>query len=109
MSPEIQLSAPGLRTTRGWSACQEVFRRTFEVLPDLTARVHRWSADGETLFIEMTFRATIGGRLVEWDNVDRFLFRDGRAVERVAYFDPTRIAGVSPRLCDAPPAEAMRR
>ena len=53
--------------------------------------MHRWSASDDVLFIEMTFRATIGGRIVEWPNVDRFLFADGRAVERVAYFDPLRV------------------
>jgi ketosteroid isomerase-like protein len=91
MSPEIKLIAPGLKTTTGWQACRQAFQRTFEVLPDLTARIHRWSATGDALFIEMTFAATIGGRRIEWRNVDRFLFRDGQAVERVAYFDPVKV------------------
>ncbi len=91
MSPDIQLSAPGLRTTKGRQACRQAFERTFDVLPDLTARVHRWSATGDALFIEMTFAATIGGQKIEWHNVDRFLFRDGQAIERVAYFNPVKV------------------
>jgi ketosteroid isomerase-like protein len=91
LGPDIVLSAPGLRTTRGRKAGYQAFAKTFAALPDITGTVHRWSADGDVLFIEMTFAATIGGRRVEWHDVDRFLFRDGVASERVAYFDPSPI------------------
>ncbi len=91
LGPDIELSAPGLRPTRGHAAAREAFRRTFEVLPDLTARVNDWGANGDALFIEMTFSATIGGRPVTWENVDRFCFRGGMAVRRVAYFDQLRL------------------
>lgn len=88
LSPDIKLTAPGLRSTHGRSEGESAFSRTFEVLPDLTAQVERWSASGEVLFVEMTFSATIGGKCITWRNVDRFLFRDGMAVERVAFFNP---------------------
>lgn len=91
LSPDIILSAPGLKTTRGREAGYQAFAKTFAALPDLTGTVHRWSASGDALFIEMTFAATIGGRRVEWHDVDRFRFKDGAAIERVAYFDPTPI------------------
>jgi predicted SnoaL-like aldol condensation-catalyzing enzyme len=91
MSPDIKLIAPGLKSTRGTKACLQAFQRTFSVLPDLTAEIHRWSANGDTLFIEMTFSASVGGKTVTWSNVDRFIFRDGMAVERVAYFNPTKV------------------
>ena len=91
LGPDILLRAPGLRTTRGRDAGRAAFATTFDALPDITGQVHRWSASGEVLFIEMTFSATIGKGRVEWWNVDRFLFRDGVAMERVAYFDPSRI------------------
>jgi len=39
----------------------------------------------------MTFSATLGRRRVEWRNVDRFVLRDGLAVERVAFFDRSRV------------------
>ena len=91
LGPDIILSAPGLKTTRGRDAGYQAFAKTFAALPDITGTVHRWSASGDLLFIEMTFAATIGNRRVEWHDVDRFLFRNGVAVERVAYFDPTPI------------------
>jgi hypothetical protein len=88
LSPDIKLTAPGLRSTHGRAEGEAAFNRTFRVLPDLTAQVERWSATGEVLFIEMTFSATIGGKRVTWRNVDRFLFQAGMAVERVAFFNP---------------------
>ncbi len=91
MGPDIRLIAPGLRSTKGREAGTVAFERAFDVLPDLTAKVLRWSASGDTLFIEMTFSATIGGKMIEWHNVDRFLFRDGWAVERVAFFNPAKM------------------
>lgn len=91
MSPDIKLMAPGLRSTTGWADCELAFKRTFDVLPDLTAEVHRWSATGDAVFIEMTFSATIGGKRIRWHNVDRFLFRDGMAIERVAFFNPAKV------------------
>ena len=90
MSPDIRLVAPGLKTTEGRAAGHEAFRRTFVVLPDLVADVHDWAWRHDSLFIEMSFRATIGRERVTWRNVDRFRFVQGRAVERVAFFNPTR-------------------
>jgi hypothetical protein len=87
---DVTLTAPGLRTTRGRAACEQAFVRTFEVLPDLSASVQRWSGGGDCLFIEMTFGATIGGRWTIWSNVDRFVFRDGVAIERRAFFNPLK-------------------
>ena len=87
----VKLSAPGLRTTEGHEACRAAFAKTFEVMPDLTARVDRWASAQDVLFIEMTFAATIGGRRIEWSGVDRFLFRDGAACERHAYFNPMKV------------------
>lgn len=91
LGPDIVLSAPGLKTTHGREAGYQAFARTFAALPDITGTVHRWSASGDVLFIEMTFAATIGKKRVEWHDVDRFVFRDGAAAERVAYFDPSPI------------------
>ena len=91
LGPEIHLRAPGLRPTHGVREARTAFERTFELLPDLTARVHRWSARDDALFLEMEFSATIGRRAVTWDNVDRFRFSDGVAVERVAYYDQSPI------------------
>lgn len=92
LSQDIVLRAPTRPPmSRGQPAGRRAFERAFRALPDLRAVIHRWSARADTLFIEMTFHATIGGREVAWDDVDRFLFRDGEAIERVAYFDPAKV------------------
>ena len=77
--------------TRGKEAARKTFERIFRGLPDLRADIKRWSAGGDALFIEMTFEATIGGHRIKWDNVDRFIFEDGVATQRVAYFDSSRL------------------
>ena len=89
--PQIKLSAPGLRSTVGHEAGREAFRRTFEVFPDMRASVERWACDGDALFIEMTFSATIGGDRTLWRGVDRFLIREGTVVERVAFLNPLHV------------------
>lgn len=88
---EVKLTAPGLRTTYGPHACEQAFVKTFQVMPDLTATVHRWGASDDVLFIEMTFAATVGGKRTEWRNVDRLLFHNGIAFERQAFFNPLKV------------------
>lgn len=91
LDPRIRLIAPGVPTTTGHEAARRAFERLFKALPDMRGDVTRWSAEGDTLFIEMTFTATIGWRKLTWANVDRILFVDGAAAERIAYFDPTPV------------------
>ncbi|MGQ3099863.1 MAG: nuclear transport factor 2 family protein [Sphingopyxis solisilvae] len=89
LSRRVRLVAPGLAPTAGRDAGLNAFRRTFDALPDLTAAVISWAARGNVVFLELRFRATIGGRTIEWPAVDRFLFEGGEAVERVIHFDRT--------------------
>ena len=91
LSAHVRLAAPGLEPTTGQADGRAAFARTFEALPDLTARVVSWAARGDVLFIELVFGATIGGRRIEWPAVDRFRFEDGEAVERSIHFDRTPI------------------
>lgn len=93
LSPDIRLTAPIVGTTVGRADGYRAFRDAFRVLPDLTGEVTGWAAEGDRLFIEMDFTATIGGRRVVWRNVDRFSFVDGVAVERRAFFDPLPLLG----------------
>lgn len=101
LSPEVTLIAPLAPAARGQSGARAAFKRIFSLLPDLNASVVRWSATGDALFIEMRFGATLGGQRIEWPSVDRFLFRDGVAIERVAFFDPlpllARVLRAGPR------------
>lgn len=92
LSAEVVLKAPtNPPMSVGRADGQRAFERAFRAMPDLRAVIHRWSARGDVVFIDMTFHATIGGRPVAWDDIDRFRFRDGVAIERVAYFDPAPV------------------
>jgi limonene-1,2-epoxide hydrolase len=90
LAPGVVLRQPKLPTTHGLAESQEGFRQLLAAIPDLHAEVHRWAAEGETVFIEFTLIGTIGGEQVTWENVDRFtLGDDGLATERVNYQDGT--------------------
>jgi hypothetical protein len=93
LNESVTLRAPSWPpVTHGKAAGRRAFERVFRSVPDLRAEVVRWSAASNALFIEMTFHATLGGRLTSWNSVDRFSFEDGEAVERVAYFaDPNQV------------------
>ncbi|MBX3506292.1 MAG: nuclear transport factor 2 family protein [Parvibaculum sp.] len=91
LSDEIVLKAPTRPpVSRGKAAGRSAFLRAFRAFPDLHARSKRWAASGNVLFIEMTFSATVAGKLISWDSVDRFIFRDGEAIERIAFFQDSR-------------------
>ncbi len=86
-SPEIVLVAPLAGRTRGREAGYAAFRRTFALLPDLTAEVHDWSATDDHIWISMTFRTNVRGPL-SWRSVDVLKLSGGVVTERRAYFDP---------------------
>lgn len=88
LSPDVRLVAPLGVITVGHERGLRSLRRLFAALPDMRGEIDRWAETDDALLIEMRFIATIGGRRLEWPNVDRFRFVDGIAVERVAYFDP---------------------
>lgn len=89
LAPDVVLRQPLSPPLRGLDRAKAGFRRIFALLPDLHAEVDRWSAAGDTVYIEFRLIGTLGGRPVEWPAVDRFTLRDGMATERVSYFDPT--------------------
>jgi ketosteroid isomerase-like protein len=91
LADDVVLIQPMMQTVTGKAACREEFSRLFGFIPDLRARVHRWAARDDVVFIEFTLEGTVGGRAVSWPAVDRFRLRDGLAVERVSYFDPLPI------------------
>lgn len=92
LSEDIVLKAPTRPPmSRGRAAGRRAFRRAFGAFPDLTAKSRRWAMSGDALFIEMTFTATVAGAPLSWDSVDRFLFRDGEAVERIAFFQDSTL------------------
>jgi len=89
---DIVLIQPLMGALRGKDACRRGFGRLFELVPDLRARVHRWSASDDAILIEFTLSGTFGGRPLSWSAIDRFYLADGLIAERVSYFDSAPIA-----------------
>jgi hypothetical protein len=82
------LRQPLARSTVGITQAQRQFERFCRCLPGLHARIDHWVADGDDLFIEFTLHADFGRDTLTWPTVNRLVLRDGKAIERVTYFDP---------------------
>jgi hypothetical protein len=88
LAPDARLSAPMISTTCGLEAGKQAFADLFELIPDMTAEVHRWGATSDGVLIEFSVRGTAGGAPVSWQSVDRFVLdENGLATERFTYFD----------------------
>lgn len=87
LASDVVLIQPLSAPMHGLDAAQAEFRKLFFWFKDLRGTVDGWSVRGPALFIEFRLSATLGGRRVEWSAVDRFIMREGKATERVSYFD----------------------
>jgi hypothetical protein len=88
LAERVRLSAPMVPTTHTLAEGKRAFADLFELIPDMTAEVHRWGATEDGVLIEFTASGTAGGGPVSWRAVDRFtLGEDGLATERDTYFD----------------------
>jgi ketosteroid isomerase-like protein len=88
LAPDTHLSAPMVPTTYGLEAGKRTFAELFELIPDMTAEVHRWGATSDGVLIEFMVRGTASGAPISWQSVDRFVLgEDGLATERFTYFD----------------------
>lgn len=93
LAPQTRLVAPMTTTTHTLADGKRAFADLFELIPDLTAEVHRWGATDDGVLIEFTLSGTAGGGPISWDAVDRFVLDDaGLASERISYFDSAPIA-----------------
>ncbi len=99
LHPNVVLVQPLARRTIGIEAAQAQLQRIWCCLPDLRGHVDRWCGDGDLVFIEFRLHARIGGQVIGWPNVNRLVLHDGKAIERVTYFDPL---AVLPRLLRHP-------
>jgi hypothetical protein len=92
LAPEVRLIQPQLPTTVGQRAFEDEFvRPLFALIPDVHGEIERWGSRGDTLYIELTLRGTLGGRPLSWRACDRITLRDGVAIERESYLDPSPI------------------
>jgi ketosteroid isomerase-like protein len=88
---DVVLVQPLAAPMVGIRAAQAEFQRIWCCLPDLRAHVDRWCGGADVVFIEFRLHARIGSTSIEWPNVNRLTLRDGKATERVTYFDPLAI------------------
>jgi len=93
LAPDVRLVGPMLPVTHTLAQGQQAFADLLELIPDLSAEVHRWGATEDGVLIEFTLSGTAGGGPISWTAVDRFVLgEDGLATERVNYFDSTPVA-----------------
>lgn len=93
LAPQVRLVAPMTPTTHTLEEGKRTFAELLELIPDLTAEVHRHGATADGVLIEFTLSGTAGGGPISWHAVDRFVIdEDGLATERVSYFDSAPIA-----------------
>jgi ketosteroid isomerase-like protein len=88
---DVVLLQPLAPRTTGIAEAQRQFTRFCHCLPDLHARIDRWSGNDVLIFIECTLVAHFGRDALEWPTVNRLILRDGKAIERATYFDPLAV------------------
>ena len=88
MHEDARLVQPLMPEARSRAAYADAMRRLLAVMPDLHGRTQRWGPTDDGVLIEHTLAGTLGGKALSWDLTDRITLRDGRVVERIAYFDP---------------------
>ena len=88
--PEVRMIQPSVPPTVGRLAFREQFARPlFALVPDLHGTVENWASSGDVVYVELRLEGTLGGRPFTLRTCDRIKLRDGKAVEREAYLDPT--------------------
>ncbi len=98
LADDVRLVGPQMPVLRGFRAFAESFvAPTFALIGDLHGDVERWAADGQTVYVELTLRGTIGRRSLSFRACDRISLRDGVCVERESYFDPSAIVAAIAR------------
>ena len=90
IDPRVRLIQPQMPDLVGHEEFRSGFiAPMFALMPDLHATVERWAVRGDTALIELSIQGTLGGRPAAMRVVDRVTIRDGLAVERESYGDPT--------------------
>jgi hypothetical protein len=90
LDPQIRLVQPQTPPLVGHAAFREQFvRPLFALVPDLRGTVEGWASNGDTIYIELRLEGTVGRHRVTMHTCDRVELRDGVAIERIAYIDPT--------------------
>jgi ketosteroid isomerase-like protein len=87
VAPDVTARFPGTeRPVEGMDAYRDQIAGALAAAPDLRLEVLDHLAEGDRVVIEWRARCTVGGGRVEFEGMDRFRLRDGRAVDaQVAY------------------------
>jgi ketosteroid isomerase-like protein len=110
LAPEIRLIQPQMPVVVGHAGLRERFARPlFALIPDLHGTVEGWAATGDTVYVELRLEGSVGGRPVTMHTCDRVKLKDGVAVERVAYMDPTPLIAAIARTPRAWPRFARQQ
>jgi SnoaL-like protein len=88
----VRLSAPLTQPSIGREQAYEEFARLLYVWPDVRGVVDRWSAAGDTVFIEWRLEGPFAGRFLSFRAVDRIISRDGLITAREMFADGLPIA-----------------
>lgn len=88
---DVVLRQPLAPPATGIAEAQRQFERFCRCLPGLHARIDHWGGDQDLIFIEFTLCAQFARDALEWPSVNRLVLQDGKAVERVTYFDPLAV------------------
>ncbi|WP_052390381.1 nuclear transport factor 2 family protein [Streptomyces sp. NRRL B-24484] len=87
-APDIVLEWPGREEPiRGLDAWRQQVAGALARFPGLVLEVVADAADGDTSFVAWRAAASVDGRAVHWQGVDRMELRDGLVVRSVVVFD----------------------
>lgn len=104
LDPHVKLAQPPILYPTCWGhhGFREQFRRWMTTIPDLNGEVVRWSASGDTVWIELELKAHgTTSRPWSWFTIERIVMREGLVVERTTFTDPTPVllaAATRPRM-----------
>jgi hypothetical protein len=71
----------------GGPAVMDYLRLALAAMPDMRVEGLAAAASGANLFVHWRARATVRGRPMSWEGMDRFELEDGRAVRGIGVFD----------------------
>jgi SnoaL-like domain len=90
LAEDVRLVTPMTPDSTTLEGARRAFAEIFDLITDLTGEVRRWAPTDDGVLIELTLSGRVGGRPVSLDAIDRIVIGgDGRATERISYFDPT--------------------
>ncbi|MFF3229073.1 nuclear transport factor 2 family protein [Nocardia suismassiliense] len=89
LHPNAHLKQPLRPEMHSSAAYAEELTRLLRLCPDLAGHLLWWAEVHDGVVIEHTLSGTIAGKRFDLQVLDRITLRDGKVVERIAYFDPS--------------------